>query len=202
MVCLANSYKTGGRCIAEVWPAESRYENYANPQLLDIIDVPLLNAAAHNHQTENHVISGERWSKVGVLPWNALENLRDRPPALWINSGHTRGTGYFDCIGQAEAATLNSSLFLIRPDNFNVEVGTTSWDGVTKRSYRGKFHYHGAYYNLRITDPAVRAVFNPKDEGDYPVNNVYLCVSLTEPFSGDGRCHKLVAAVFSEQPLG
>src|SRR5690242_4940306 len=73
MVCLANSYKTGGRCIAgkevlangyggwlrpisarasaEVWPAESRYENYATPQLLDIIDVPLLNAAAHNHQT-------------------------------------------------------------------------------------------------------------------------------------------------------
>ena len=24
-------------------------------------------------------------------------------------------------------------------------------------------------------------------------NDVYLCVSLTEPFAEDGRCHKLVA---------
>jgi len=101
IVCLANSYKTGGRCIAgkevlargyggwirpvsarattEVWPSEYRYVNNESPKILDIIDIPLLSAAPQHHQTENHVIDAGRWVKQGVLPWNQLEQLRDRP---------------------------------------------------------------------------------------------------------------------------
>src|ERR1700674_4959190 len=125
IICLANSYKTGGTCIAgkevlangyggwirpvsarstaEVWPSESRYENYASPKLLDIIDVPLLNPAPQHHQTENHVIdTTQRWTKVGELPWNVLAELRDQPATLWSNSDRTN-TGAFNCISQAEA---------------------------------------------------------------------------------------------------
>jgi putative nucleic acid modification protein with dual OB domain len=101
IVCLANSYKPPqGRCIAgvevlgngnygdwirpvsdrptaEVSYAEYRYQNGGVPQLLDIIDVPLLNAVPNNHQSENHVIDATAgWAKVGELSWDDVEKLQ------------------------------------------------------------------------------------------------------------------------------
>ena len=211
IVCLANSYKTGGTCVAgkevltdgyggwirpvsarptaEVWVSESRYENYESPKLLDIIDVPLLNPAPRHHQTENHIIDGmQRWVKVGELPWNALEQLRDQPASLWINSDRTT-TGAFNCISPAEAATLHDSLLLIRPVDFKIDVGSNTWEGRTKRTYRGNFGYNGIYYSLSLTDPVSCNAFAAREEGEHPLNEVYICVSLTEAFAKDGRCH-------------
>jgi hypothetical protein len=222
IVCLANSYKPpNGRCIAgrevlangyggwirpvserstaEVSFSEYRYENNASPKLLDIVDVPLLSADPRHHQTENHIIdTASRWVKRGELPWNELVRLRDQPASLWINSHHTNA-GCYDCISQEEAATIHDSLALIRPENFFVEVGRNYWTG--RKSYRGKFHYNGTHYNLSATDPIVRDAFAAKQEGDYPWNDVYLCVSLTEPYEHDDRCHKLVAAIIGNPAL-
>lgn len=170
IVCLANSYKPpNGRCIAgkevlakgyggwirpvstrptaELSFSEYRYENNASPKILEIVDVPLLNADPRHHQTENHVIDAGRWVKRGELPWGALEQLRDRPTSLWINSDHTNA-GYFDCISQAEVAKVRDSLVLIRPENFIVELGRNYWTG--KKSYRGKFEYNGTHHNLSV----------------------------------------------------
>jgi len=223
IVCLANSYKPpSGRCVAgkqinkkgdcggwirpvstrptaEVSFTEYRYENGQSPQLLDIIDVPLLKSVPHGHQTENHIIDAKQlWVKKGVVAWEDLEHFRDRPESIWINSDHT-GQGHYDCMSQAEAATLDHSLLLIKKTNFTVEVGTNLFNG--KRIYRGKFNYKGVYHNFSITDPLVRDRFGSKQEGDYALKDVYLCLSLTEPFEKDGRCHKLVAAIISNQRL-
>jgi hypothetical protein len=222
IACLANSYKPpSGRCVAgrevlangyggwirpvsarptaEVSFAEYRYEDNATPKLLDIVDIPLLNAEPLHHQTENHVIdTGSRWVKRGELPWDALEQVRDRPATLWVNRDHTNA-GHYDCISQAEAATAHDSLVLIKPENFNLEIGKNYWTG--RKSYRGKFEYNGAHHNLSVTDPVVRDAFAARQEGDYPLNEVYLCVSLTEPYEHDDRCHKLVAAIISKLPF-
>ncbi|HXR37012.1 MAG TPA: hypothetical protein VN754_13730 [Candidatus Binataceae bacterium] len=222
IVCLANSFKIGGSCIAgrevlgkgkyggwlrpvssrptaEVRVSECRYQNSAIPKLLDIIDVPLLKAVPHNHQTENHEIDAKsRWVKVGELPWDELEQLRERPASLWINSDST-STGAFNCLSQAEAATLHDSLVLIKKKDFTVEVASNPWDG--RRTYRGNFKYDGFYYSLSMTDPVATKAFAAKDEGEYELNDVYLCISLTEPYEKDGRCHKLVAAIISDPPL-
>jgi len=56
-------------------------------------------------------------------------------------------------------------------------------------------------YSFVVTDPVAEQAFLPRGESAFPVNNVYLCVSLTEAYDGDGRCHKLVASIISEQPL-
>lgn len=80
-------------------------------------------------------------------------------------------------------------LVLIRPESFSVEVGRNYWTG--RKSFRGAFMYNGTYYNLSVTDPVARDAFGPKEEGQYPLNDVYLCVSLTEPFEHDDKCHKL-----------
>jgi hypothetical protein len=173
IVRLANSFKIGGSCIAgkevvgagkygewvrpvssrptaEVRSSEYRYENNSSPKILDIIDVPLLNADPRHHQTENHVIdTTQRWAKVDELPRTAWTQILDRPASLWINSGHTKGPGYYDCITQEEAATLNNSLTLIKPDNFSVEVSPHRFTG--KKTYRANFNYKGTRYNLKVT---------------------------------------------------
>ncbi len=155
IVCLANSYKPpNGRCIAgkevladgyggwirpvsgrptaEVLFSEYKYEDNTSPKLLDVVDVPFLNADPRHHQVENHIIGPARWVKRGELPWDELERLRDRPTSLWINSGHTNA-GNYDCISHEEAATVHDSLLLIRLDNLVVEVGRNHWTG--KKSY-------------------------------------------------------------------
>lgn len=65
--------------------------------------------------------------------------------------------------------------------------------------WRGKFDYKGVHHNFSLTDPVVRDAFSK--EGDYLLNDVYLCVSLTEPAPQDGRCYKLVAAVIKNPPF-
>ncbi len=191
----------GARPTAEVWPSESKYQDWTDPKVLDIIDVPLLKPAPLHHQTENHVIdTTHRWKKVGDLPWTSLAQLCEKPATLWINSDHTK-SGVFDCISQVEAATESHSLMLVKPDDFAVEVGRREWDGNTKRTYRGVFIYNATSYSLSITDPVARRAFERKTEGAYPLKEAYICVSLTEPAPQDGRCHKLVAAIISKPPL-
>ena len=186
------------RPTAEVCLSEYKYDDYTSPKLLDIVRIPLLKADPRHHQIENHVIDAARWVKQGELSWDALEPLRDQPISLWINGGHT-SAGLNDCISHAEATTVHDSLLLIKPGNFAVEVGRNHWTG--RKSYRGKFEYNGTHHNLSVTDPIVRDAFAGEDEGDYPLNDSYLCVSLTEPYEHDDRCHKLIAAVISKGPL-
>lgn len=221
IVCLANSKKTGGKCVAgkevrpsgyggwirpvsprpsaEVWPSEYRYDSHSYPKLLDIIEVTLDHPAPLHHQTENHVIAAVPWVKTGELPWSELRNLRDRPSSLWINSDRTRG-GLNNCISREEAATLQDSLVLIKPTDFVLEIGPDPWTG-TGRKYRGRFKYKGTHYNLSVTDPAAMRAFGSHAEGDHPLADVYLCISMTEPYPADGRCHKLVAAIITDPPL-
>ena len=224
IVCLANSFKKGGTCVAgkevlasgyggwirpvsarptaELWLAECVYERGGIPKPLDIVDVPLLSPAPRGHQTENHLIDPARsWVKVGQLPLRELPELQDRPAALWINSGST-SAGAFNCVSQEEAGTLHDSLALIRPQNFVVKVGSRRRDGRPIRDYRARFEYRGVSYILQLTDPDVMTALEPANEGDHPLNDVHICVSLSEPWEKDkNRCHKLVAAVFNKPSL-
>jgi hypothetical protein len=112
IVCLANSRKHSGRCIAgkevlergygpwirpisarpsaEVSEEERRYETGRDPRVLDIIDIPMIAAAPVLHQTENHVIDAEHyWTKTNELPWADLKRLVDNPAMLWSNGDST-----------------------------------------------------------------------------------------------------------------
>ena len=93
IVCLANSIKTGGRCVAgqelnvggvwirpavssrpsaEVAGTEYLFDDGSSPQLLDTIKVSLNAPKPHAHQTENHIIDGVRWRKAGTLAYAQL----------------------------------------------------------------------------------------------------------------------------------
>lgn len=225
IVCLANSFKIGGACIAgreilsngsyggwirpvsarptaEVSFLESRYPDNTVPKLLDIVDIPMVKAVPHNHQTENHEIDPtKRWVKRGEFPWASLSALAEHPTSLWINSDST-SNGTFNCMSDAEAASLNTSLVLLKKQSFTVEVGSKTWEGRTTKTYRGNFKYKGTPYSFSLTDPVATNVFASKDEGEYPFTDVYICVSLTEPWKKDNnRCHKLVASLITNPPF-
>lgn len=223
IVCLANSRKHSGRCIAgkevlrrgygpwirpisarpsaEVSEEERRYENGRDPRVLDIIDIPMIAAAPVLHQTENHVIDAERyWTKTSKLPWADLKHLVDNPAMLWSN-GDSTYYGLNDRVRLEAASKLTSSLLLIAPEALTVSVQTEGAEfGNPKRRVRAHFKHQEISYILVVTDPVAERSFLGKGNGDYPLADTYLCVSLGEAYT-DGCCYKLVAAVISPQPL-
>ena len=107
IVCLANSRKINGRCVAgieiadgqrlgwirpvsarehqEVSEYERQYQNGADPRVLDIMDVPLLKAQPHECQQENWLLDPEQyWVKIGSAAWDELGRLADPVGPLWI----------------------------------------------------------------------------------------------------------------------
>jgi hypothetical protein len=229
IVCLANSTKLHpGRCIAgrelcsdgsfgewirpigdrptaEVLPKEFMYEDDSSPRLLEVMAIPLLEPVPHDHQVENHLIdTSRRWKRVNVIPFARLPELREKRASLWINN-HATDTieGFYNCLTPEEAATQKYSLTLIRPSTCVAIVTSSTWEGRTKKKFFSRFKYNHVDYTLSLTDPAVTDLLLHKEAGEYPLENVDLCVSLAEPNPKEQRrrCSKLVASVFSESPL-
>jgi len=218
MVCLASSYKCEGRCYAgkellgdqiggwlrpvstsrtaEISLEQCRYSDGSLPKLLDIIEIPVLRPAARHHQTENHLIDAGPWTKLGEFDRRALSHLQDHPATLWLNTDHTQ-KGCNDCVSKAEALSFTNSLAFITPAHLDIEVLSRPWKN--RKTCRATFHYNRARYNLPLTDPAVIDAFSVKGDGTYPLTRASLCVSLTEPYELDGRCHKLVASVIEHE---
>lgn len=223
IVCLANSRKPGGRCVAgkesllasgwggwirpvssrptaEISLEERRYENGGDPQILDIVKIQMIGGVPRVHQVENHMIDPDvYWSRTRAIGWDDLPALVDRPASLWLNGDHTYH-GVNDRVGQQFASQLQGSLFLVRPETINIQVQVEGgMFGPAKRRVRADFRYSGVGYNFIVTDPVAEQAFLRRDNGVYPLNDVYLCVSLTEPYDGDRSCHKLVATIISDR---
>jgi hypothetical protein len=224
IVCLASSRKPGGRCVAgkEVAPAgnggwvrpvsarssaeisleERQYENGQEPEILDVIDIPMIGAVPRVHQQENHMIDSDSyWSKNGSIAWGDLERLADAPTALWSN-GFSTNAGNNDRVPVANTPGFHNSLWLIKPSDvtFSVEA-PGAFFGNPKRVVRAAFRYQGVWYDLRVTDLAAERTLLAKENGIYPLEQeCYLCVSLAEVHT-DGYCYKLVATIITERPL-
>jgi hypothetical protein len=188
---------------AEISLEERLYENGEEPRILDVLTIAMMAPAPRVHQTENHMIDGERyWTRRTALTVADLGALVERPASLWLNGASTYH-GKNDCVAQADAAQFTSSLFLIAPEADTLRVLVRTEGGKfapARRRVRADFRYNGAEYSFIVTDPAVEQAFLPRDEGVFPVKDAYLCVSLTEAYEGDKRCHKVVAAIIGEQP--
>lgn len=218
ILCLANSYKTGGRCIAgrevvqngfagwirpvsnrthhEINGLEMRYKNGGSASVLDYVDIAFLSHQPHYFQTENHLIAPARWSHAGTANWAALQNAVDTVTGpLWHN-GVSTYHGQNDKIEENLANQLNSSLMLIRPENARICVEDEhQYMGGYKRAVRAHFDYFGHSYIIKVTDPIALANYSPMDEGDYPLQNGLFCLSLGETYQG--YAFKLVAAIFT-----
>lgn len=218
IVCLANSRKLSGRCIAgkvtagqgigswirpigttpshEITERDREYQNGETAQKLDVIDITFTAPQAPNFQRENHAIDDTvYWEKVRVLDVADLAGLVDAPNALWEN-GHHSTSGRNDRVPDTRLTASRQTLYLIRPQNVRIIVDAEGAAfGNPKRSVRASFTYNGEVYAFKVTDPAVEQFYKAMQDGEYPANNMtYFTISLGETFNG--YAYKLVAAVF------
>ena len=219
MVCLANSRKLKGRCIAgkefveqrpgrwirpvsdreheEVSEYDRQYSDGSDPRVLDIMDVPLLDPRPKGYQQENWLLDPDvSWEKVGRSPWDDLECLVDPPEPLWID-GHSTYNGRNDKIPLELADGIRSSLRLVRVNRLRLSVFKPGEAfGNPKRRVQGRFLHHGVEYLLWVTHPRYERSYLAKSDGDYDIGECFLTVSLGEPY--EGACYKLRAAIIEQ----
>ena len=215
MVCLATSRKLSGRCVAgkvlgpgrwyrpissrpdqAISFAERKYDGGAEPCLLDLVDVPFTTAQPSPFQPENWLFDADwYWQKSGELPFDELAGIQDRPQTLW-GVGSSTMAGHNDRVPEARGRS-ESSLALIRVQDLVVRVRPTGQAfGNSERKVRGAFRYRDRDYDFTITDPPIEKRFLARGDGDYPVGDRFVTVSLAEPHNG--FAYKLIAAVFDE----
>ena len=219
IVCLANSRKLNGRCIAgrelfddgvgpwirpvsereheEVSEYERQYQDGSDPKVLDIIHVPVLGPRPRAYQSENWLIeAGWYWIKVGQVGYPDLINLVDPVGPLWLNGGSTYN-GLNDEIPLDQAERLGQSLTLIQVDALRISVYSPGASfGNPKRRVQAQFTYGGVEYHLWVTDPAYERTFLAEPNGTYDLGPCFLTVSLGEPYQD--CVYKLVAAIIQE----
>jgi hypothetical protein len=227
IVCLANSRKPDGRCVAGKLYAQGKFGAWLRPisiregeelseqerltskglepALLDILEFTISKHKPSSHQPENFVINPQhKFKQVGRISAQELLKVIDRPKNLWIMGYQSKTFGKNDLVPPSRISEVSNSLYLINPHYFTIQVV----QGAYSLQVRGHFTYLGAEYNLRITDPIVEERFIPKGVGEYKIEDVLLTISLAEKLftvasnpSSSGY-YKLIAGVIDISSLG
>ncbi|MFI8881011.1 MULTISPECIES: dual OB domain-containing protein [unclassified Streptomyces] len=220
LVCLANSRKLSGRCVAgivddgsgewirpvssrlhrEVSDSERMYKDGTDPKVLDVVSVPLLRHKPNSFQSENWLLDPDfYWMKTGRVGWRGLMSLEQCPSTLWVN-GFSTYLGNNDRIPTEEANALSDSLNLIHVTDLTLQVHTPgAIFGDTDRALSARFSYAEHDHILRVTDPEYELEYLSKREGFYKLGESFLTVSLGEPFQG--HVYKLVAAIIERAKI-
>lgn len=226
ILCLANSRKPSGRCVAGIEIAhdgkplgwvrpisshgqdavsdyERQYQDGSEPRLLDLIYMPLLRPAPDGCQSENWLLDRSgKWQRAGLADWGLLSDCIDKQKTIWVN-GHSTTRGENDEIPLEEADALGNSLMLVQVP----WVGITVYEGPRRLCARGWFPYGEDMYGLRITDPEVeKRVFNHESRLQ-KFGKAFLTISLTMPMRKDGGSsrryrYKVIAAIIESEDVG
>lgn len=217
-ICLANSYKHGGRCIAgiEVVPQADgslvivRHDD-GRPRWIRPISMSA-NGEIPNHLAESFKIfslvklydvepcpdkahsEDVHCSRMEISPFELL------PTKAFLNQLlDTQHQAVFYYRGKAIPATiidrLDYSLMLIQPEN----VSAYCDEERENSKYRMKFTYSGSNYDFPITDPVFLEQFKKNPEKYNDLDGVYLVLSLGIEF--EGFHFKLVATVVFPKDL-
>jgi hypothetical protein len=225
IVCLANSYKHGGRCVAGIcletgeWlrlrgkaddgaltPREYALANSAGElRLLDVFSVDLHYALPSDCHPEDWEVSAAPWHLIDrPCPRERFDELASAASAAAAGA-HLLG-GYRDRVEGSELVSkpIKASLALVSPDSLwwwiREEHG--------KRKNRALFHRNHVTYDLAVTDPRWVEQMNLLPTGIYPHSmlaphtaKVWLTISLSEVFhprpGGPGWHFRIVAAVIA-----
>lgn len=215
-ICLANSRKPDGRCLAGKEPGtgrwirpisdrpggsvseeERRYEDGRDPKLLDVIDIPLIAPQPSELQPENWLLDPDwYWEFVEAYDVETAGALADSPTRLWVN-GYSTVAGTNDRVPEGVALPQAGSLYLVQVQDLTVRVlSPGAAYGDAKRKVRGRFLYGGSEYDMTITDPVVERAYLAGKDGEFSIGDRLVTVSLAEPYGG--YAYKLVAALIPE----
>lgn len=206
IICLANSYKHSGRCIAGIdeagrWvrPVSSskkraidkntRVIDGNEPQILDVLEIPLYaHGPADGCQAENKLLKAGQWQRAGrIKSEDLLAYCEDDSVVLHNNLDHVRASCF-----QMIPTYAWKSLQLIRNKNVvfrQDEIDKTKWRANFTNSKR-------ADLSLRVTDPAI---CERLEQGGHIRKDCLLTISMARGWSPDKqrakRCYKFVAGV-------
>lgn len=213
IICLANSWKRGERCIAGIelqtknWirpiydrlqggciPKQVRLINNKEPQILDVIDIPLNpNFCQFSYALENRQILPGIWEKIGIVRPTKMIKCSNLNVPILHNAGKYVTKTYLQSLPFSERRTIQltyTSKLEITSELKN--NGRTKWKGTFINNFGHKLE------DASITDPEF---VKRLDSGYRPRNDCLVTVSLSLPFrphdnwEGDAPCWKLIAGV-------
>ena len=203
MICLANSWRPGGRCVAgidldtEDWvrpvPAAGGGIPLRIASQIDVLDVvemeldpPLLTT---RFQRENRVAPNWKWKVVGKLTADDVVGLCDDTTPIFYGDGDRVLPQQIDELPPKEWKSLQ----LVQPRE--LRFATDRWKASDWRA-----HFQdavGNHYPLKVKDPTF--LDNLKAD-ETPSDSCLITVSLGGPWAPDDgsqpeQCYKLAAAV-------
>lgn len=214
-VCLANSFKEGGRCLAGIeLDSENNpvFENgrpkWLRPvsslghgaidtdyvsqlKILDVVEFDMGEFISRGtYQCENVSYLNPIFNTVGTFDIAQLRNLCDNRFQIFGNKGKA--------IIEDKIGLLNHSLLLINPSEF--EVYEKVYSDSQYPQQRLMIKYNGYQYDLPITDPVFLRKYQADPAIMDDIRNIY--VSLSVGVLHEGWYNKLVAGIipYIQQP--
>ena len=207
LLCLANSYKEGGRCIAgilldndhnpilknhsPIWirpvcnAEHGQIPNHLcqNIQPLDIIEINGTNNVGSGYQSENTSFDESEILSIGKANRNILNNLYSNTNLIFGNRGKA--------LPEDTIKTLNYSLILVNLTEF--KIVEKDYEDKEHSQVRLKFSYNNSSYDLPVTDPIFLDSYSNNKTILNDKNDIDVVLSLGVPFNN--WYYKLVATI-------
>jgi hypothetical protein len=209
LVCLANSFKEGGRCLAGI-----ELDNQNNPvivngrpkwirpicdtphgevptylvshlNILEIIEINVTGNPSTDYQCENALFRENSIRSIGTFGRDNLNALCESPLTIFNNRGNA--------VAQDAIRNLTRSLILINTNNF--EVTERTYEDTQKRQTRLIFTHRANQYNFPITDPVFLHHYQANSDFIEGVHELLLCLSLGVVWQN--WYYKLVAGIIT-----
>jgi len=216
IICLANSRKHSGRCIAgkrvsngtwirpigtglghEITEDDRRYQNGASAQIFDVIKIPCDALHPVNFQPENVVIDNRfYWESIRRASWQEILAQVDQGADLWVN-GYSAYNNRNNRIPEDSIDPNAGSLRLIFVEEAILHAGPKAPEfNNMKFIVRASFSYMGQPYKMDVTDPILERLCMQRGTNEYHVGPAVICISLSELHNG--YAYKLVASILTE----
>ena len=229
-ICLANSFKYGGRCIAgieirlsadektfrvvddqgeprwirpvqrETTHKEIPMETARNIRILDVIELSNTEACGSGCQNENFYYSRMRIIKSLPFSQKVLQALLSKRDYVLHSQGRF--------LTHKEYCANKGSLMLIEPEEPEIIREEKFKDGIKKIQYKTRFTYKCNEYLVSVTDPRylerMEGYSNVPLIGKFPTGTFYYAISMTEePVEVDGQLqhYKLIAGIIDTRSV-
>ncbi len=217
IVCLANSRKHGGHCVAGIelpsgqWvrPVSSlddgrltrrmRLVDRREPRLLDVLRIPLAATGPdYGFERENRLLLSGTWEYIGSTDARQLRRFANTDSCILHTPERHVTVQYMQSLPRSQRRTLE----LVETTRLRIfhtgpsENGGHKWHGSLVTT-------SGAELTARITDPVLVARL---EDGHTPENNCLVTISLSMPYvpgdwtGDDTPCWKLIAGVAELTP--
>lgn len=209
IVCLANSFRVGGRCLGGIeidqnnnpiiqngrpkWirpVCNTEHEEVpthlvSDISLLDILEFQAIQATGHGHQSENVLFNTNTITTNGRFPISRLENLIDnnRYNLVFGNRGAA--------VPEHKVYELSYSLILLSLTEF--ETNERVFENRQYPQIKLSFRHNGNLYNFPITDPSFLHRYGINNNILQGKQKIYVTFSLAAPH--EEWSSKLVAGI-------